>query len=82
MKSCACCSPNHFLRCQPVGLTDDRTEVISDTVSVIVEERKVARWAGTSNRLFPDISLLAVTLLWQIWLRVRYWGYRSSRKNR
>ena len=56
--------------------------MISDTVSVIVEERKVARWAGTSNRLFPDISLLAVTLLWQIWLRVRYWGYRSSRKNR
>ena len=52
-----------LLRCRPVGLTDDRTAVISDTVSVIVHETKVAESAETTSRPFLDKCWLAISVM-------------------
>ena len=49
------------MRCLPVGLTDDRTAVISDTVSVMVEVER--RGSGTTNRPYFDKCLQVMTFV-------------------
>ena len=50
-----------FMRCLPVGLTDDRTVVISDTVSVMVEVER--RGSGPTSSPFLDKYLQIMTFL-------------------
>ena len=49
------------MRCLPVGLTDDRTVVISDTVSVMVEAER--RGSGPTSSPFLDKYLQFMTFL-------------------